>query len=56
MTRKRLQVHTPDGWVWVFCRNPLHGVITTTKREKAQPAYALDYFRQHFADHQFRLR
>ena len=59
---KKLQMNTPDGWLYVFCNNG-GKVITLSERDKAKalPSQAwrgeadLAYFSSKFANSEFRL-
>ena len=51
-----LQVRMGGSWRYVFCRNSARrDPVTTHDRARALGAEALDYFRRHFADHEFRV-
>jgi len=50
----KLQVFKDGQWQYVFCRNPLTGIVTTKDRKKALDDHALAYFKKHFGNNQFR--
>jgi hypothetical protein len=53
---KRLQVKIGDSWEYVFCRNELKKDPIITKNPKiALRAFDLDYFKNKFANHEFRI-
>ncbi len=54
---KRLQINTPLGWKWVFCRNAQDGEVTLSfeKSNALKGEGALEYFQRHFANNIFRL-
>ena len=50
----KLQVKIGDQWEYVFCRNKVTGVVTTTNRKAALHGQAKAYFERYFANHEFR--
>lgn len=52
-----LQMLTPTGWKYVFCRNIDKNIVITTEDRKAalKGNHALEFFKMHFANHVFRL-
>ena len=52
---KRLQVLKDRKWNWVFCCNPVKGIITTKDKAKALKPHDLEYFRNKFGNDTFRL-
>ena len=50
----KLQVLVNNEWKWVFCKND-RSVITTETKSKALNRDALDYFKKHFANLEFRI-
>ncbi len=53
---KKLQVKINGEWKYVFCRNPRNAnPIITENRRKALGAIDLEYFQNHFGNHEFRV-
>ena len=51
----KLQVFKETCWQYVFCNNPRAGIITTENKSKALPGAAIEYFREKYANHIFRV-
>jgi len=51
---KKLQVLLNGNWEYVFCHNPVEGIITTKKKHLALKERDLTYFENRFGNNSFR--
>lgn len=53
--KQRLQVKLDNKWQYVFCYNPITGIVTTERKEAALDQRDLEYFQNKFGNNEFRL-
>ena len=53
--KKRLQILKDDVWQYVFCINPVQGIIITNNYKLALESRDLEYFQTKYSNYNFRV-